>query len=77
MFSHITENWRGRPLASREVIVNLIANATTRKGLRSKAALDKRKYPTKIKVTDEEMAAVNLVPDDYHGEWNCMIAPSE
>jgi transposase len=77
MFSHITENWRGRPLASREVIVNLIANTTTRKGLRIKAGLDKRKYPTKIKVTDEQMKALNLVHDEYHGDWNYMIAPEE
>jgi hypothetical protein len=60
MFSHITKNWRGRPLTSHEVIVNLISNTTTRAGLEINAALDSEKYPTGIKVSDQEMKNINL-----------------
>lgn len=73
MFSHITKNWRGRPLTSHEVIVNLIANTTTQAGLKINAALDSKKYPTGIKVPDQEMKGVNLGKDDFHGEWNYTI----
>ncbi len=76
MFSHITENWRGRPLISREVVVNLIANASTRAGLHIQAELDLNEYPTGIKVSDEQMKGLNLHPDDFHGtDWNYMIKP--
>lgn len=75
MFCHITENWRGRPLLSREVVVNLIANTTTSKGLTVKARLDKRTYPTGIKVLDEELERVNLKPAKFHGDWNYTILP--
>lgn len=78
MWSQVTANWRGRPLVSHEVVVNLIANTTTKTGLRIKAQLDTQKYPTKIKVSDEELARVNLVPDSYHGEdWNYTIEPEK
>jgi transposase len=77
MFCHITENWRGRPLISHEVIVNLIANTTTSKGLRVRAALDTGKYPTGIRVGDHDLASLNLVPDPFHGDWNYAIAPVE
>ena len=60
MFCHITQNWRGRPLVSHEVIVNLIANTTTEQGLTIQAELDRGSYPTGIKVTDERLAAVNI-----------------
>ncbi len=73
MFSHITKNWRGRPLTSHEVIVNLIANTTTNAGLKIKSALDAKEYPTGIKISDKEMAAINLEKDSFHGEWNYMI----
>ena len=76
MFSHITQNWRGRPLVSHEVIVNLIANTATQKGLIIQAELDTGAYPTGIKVSDTELAMVNLIPDDFHGEWNSTIAPA-
>lgn len=76
MFSHISMNWRGRPLSSHEVVVNLIGNTTTRQGLRVRASLDTRKYPTKIKVTNAEMGAVPLKPKRFHGEWNYTIPPS-
>jgi hypothetical protein len=75
MFSHITLNWRGKPLTSHEVIVNLIANTTTRQGLRIEVALDTTCYPTGIVVTDEEFAGVNLQRADFHGEWNYTISP--
>jgi Rhodopirellula transposase DDE domain len=76
MFCHITQNWRGRPLVSHEVIINLIANTATRTGLKIRAELDAGTYPTGIKVTDEELAAVNLKRDKFHGEWNYSILPS-
>ena len=77
MFCHITRNWRGRPLESLEVVVNLIASTTTAKGLRVRAALDTDEYPTGIKVDDAMMAALRLTPDKFHGDWNYAIAPSE
>lgn len=73
MFSHITKNWRGRPLMSHEVIVNLIANTTTAAGLEIQAALDSREYPIGIKVSNEEMKAVQLEKHEFHGEWNYTI----
>ena len=76
MFCHITQNWRGRPLVSHEVIVNLIANTATAQGLRIKAELDHRKYPTGIKVSDEQLATVQLKRSRFHGEWNYTIVPS-
>jgi len=75
MFCHITENWRGRPLVSREVIVQLIGSTTTRTGLTIRATLDTGAYPTGIKVTDAELAAVQLAPAEFHGEWNYTILP--
>lgn len=76
MFSHITQNWRGRPLTSHDVIVQLIANTTTKKGLRIRAALDSDIYPIGLKVSDKEMKAINLKRDKFHGEWNYSIGPS-
>lgn len=75
MFSHITKNWRGRPLTSHEVIVNLISNTTTEAGLKINAALDSGSYPTGIKITDQEIARINLEKNDFHGEWNYTIQP--
>jgi transposase len=75
MFSHITENWRGKPLVSHEVIVNLIGNTTTKKGLTIQAELDTNTYPTGIEVTDEELAKVRIQPDTFHGDWNYRILP--
>jgi hypothetical protein len=75
MFCHITHNWRGRPLESREVIVNLIGSTTTAKGLHIQASLDMADYSTGIKVRDEELEALNLKRDDFHGEWNYMLLP--
>jgi transposase len=75
MFCHITENWRGRPLLSQAVIVNLIANTTTATGLTINAQLDKNSYDLGIKVSDEELAAINMKRHNFHGEWNYTIAP--
>jgi len=76
LFCHITQNWRGRPLVSHEVIVNLIAHTTTEAGLRVEAALDPRAYETGKKVSDATLAQVNLSPADFHGEdWNYVIKP--
>ena len=75
LFSHISMNWRGRPLVSHEVIVELIGATTSQQGLRIQAELDAGSYPTQVKVTDEEMAAVHLAPHEFHGEWNYTIAP--
>jgi hypothetical protein len=77
MFCYITRNWRGRPLESLEVIVNLIASTTTVKGLCVHAAIDNNAYPTGIKVEDAAMAALHLTPDRFHGDWNYVIAPTE
>lgn len=76
MFCHITQNWRGRPLVSLEVILNLIAATSTQQGLRIRAELDSGHYPTGIKVTDAELAAVNLKRADFHGDWNYQILPA-
>ena len=76
MFCHITQNWRGRPLVSHDVIINLIANTATAHGLTLKAALDSGTYPTGIKVTDQELAGINLKPAPFHGDWNYCILPS-
>ena len=75
MFSHITQNWRGRPLTSHEVMVNLIGNTTTKKGLKIKAELDKKQYPVGIKISNKELAAINIQKDSFHGEWNYKISP--
>jgi hypothetical protein len=75
MFCHITANWRGRPLLSREVVVNLIGATTTHQGLKIKAVLDENRYEAGIKVTDQEMASLSIIPDSFHGEWNYRINP--
>jgi len=75
LFSFITQNWRGRPLTSRETVVNLIAHTTTRTGLVVKAALDTNHYPTAIKVSDAELAKLRLTPHRFHGDWNYTIKP--
>ncbi len=76
MFSFISQNWRGKPLISHEVIINLIANTTTEKGLEIQCVLDENKYPKGIKISDKELAKVNIKREDFHGEWNYTIEPS-
>ena len=75
LFSFITQNWRGKPLVSYQTIVQLIAATTTRTGLNVKAEIDHETYPAGIKVTDSEMAAINLTAHAFHGEWNYTITP--
>jgi hypothetical protein len=75
MFCHITENWRGRPLVSHAVVVNLIGSTRTRTGLRIQAELDTTTYETGVKVTNKELEAVRLKKDKFHGEWNYTILP--
>ena len=75
LFSFITSNWRGEPLRDYETIVNLIAGTTTAKGLKVTCRLDRRKYPTGRKVSDEEMENINLERNKFHGEWNYVIKP--
>lgn len=75
LFSYISQNWRGKPLVSHEVIINLIAATTTAKGLTVKCRLDKGKYPKGIKVTDKEMDNVHIVRSNFHGDWNYTIKP--
>jgi hypothetical protein len=75
LFCHITENWRGRPLVSREVVVNLIGSTKTRAGLRVEAGLDTNHYEKGIKVTDQELARVRLKKDMFHGDWNYQVVP--
>jgi transposase len=76
LFSYISMSWRGQPLVSHEVIVKLIAATTTRKGLKVRAELDSKSYPKGIKVTDEEFAALRILRDEFHGEWNYSLTPS-
>ena len=76
LFSWISKNWRGRPLLSLEVVVNLIAATTTEAGLTVKCGVDSNEYKTGIKVEDEELGAVNMIKNEFHGEWNYVIAPT-
>jgi hypothetical protein len=77
MFASITQNWRGRPLISHEVIVNLIGTTTTQTGLHIHAVLDLHQYAPGKKITDEALAAVHIERDPFHGEWNYTIVPSD
>ena len=76
LFSFISRNWRGRPLVDRHTIVSLIGATTSTAGLKVYARLDEATYPRKIKVSDAELAAVNLTRDKFHGEWNYTIKPN-
>jgi len=76
LFSFITQNWRGKPLVTHQVIVNLIAATTTKTGLRVQSRLDNRVYAKGRRVSDKELALVNLEPDAFHGEWNYTIHPT-
>jgi Rhodopirellula transposase DDE domain len=76
MFCHITQTWRGTPLTSRFAVVELIASTTTKAGLIVRCELDSRIYPKGIKVSDQEMASINIKGDAFHPEWNYTISPS-
>lgn len=75
MFCSITENWRGRPLVSRAVVVNLIGHTTTQTGLAIRSELDENSYPTGRKVTDQQMESLAITREKFHGEWNYTLAP--
>jgi Rhodopirellula transposase DDE domain len=75
LFSFISQNWRGKPLVSHEVIINLIAATTTSTGLQVRSELDTHRYPAGTKVSQEQMATINLQRDIFHGEWNYTILP--
>src|SRR3954468_12579427 len=75
LFCHITQTWRGKPLVSREAVVELIASTTTRTGLTVRCELDTRDYPKGIKVSDAEMMTLNIKGDTFHPEWNYTISP--
>lgn len=77
LFSFITKNWRGQPLLDLVTIVNLIGNTRTNAGLKVCCELDKNEYPKGIEVSDEEMKSLNLIRDQFHGEWNYSIAPQK
>jgi hypothetical protein len=76
LFSHISQNWRGKPLVSHETIVQLIRSTTTKKGLRVRSSLDVGQYPVGRKVTDEEFAQINLHREEFHGDWNYVVRPN-
>jgi hypothetical protein len=75
LFAFITQNWRGKPLLSHATIVNLIASTKTKTGLKVRCELDPRQYPSKKVVTDQQMKAIRLTPNRFHGEWNYTIQP--
>lgn len=75
LFSYISQNWRGKPLLTHATIVNLIANTSTKSGLTVHCMLDKKHYPPKVEVTDEQMASIKIKHDPFHGEWNYTISP--
>jgi hypothetical protein len=77
LFCHITQTWRGKPLTSRETVVELIASTTTKAGLTVRCELDTRTYPKGLKVDDAEMATLNIKGDEFHPEWNYKISPRE
>jgi len=77
LFSHVSMNWRGRPLASHDVVVNLIAATTTNAGLRVHAVHDTGTYPSGTTVSDADLAAIEMTPHDFHGEWNYKITPEK
>jgi hypothetical protein len=76
LFSCITQNWRGKPLVTHQIMVELIAATTTKAGLRGACRLDERTYATGRRISDTQMAEVNLIPEAFHGEWNYTIHPT-
>jgi hypothetical protein len=75
LFSYITQNWRGKPLLTHATVVNLISNTRTKTGLKVRCVLDRKHYPLKVDVTDEQMASIRITRDEFHGEWNYTIRP--
>lgn len=77
LFSFISMNWRAKPLTSLETIIELLNHTTTQEGLTVQAVLDQHRYPTKVRVSDQEMNSLNLIRDAFHGEWNYTIKPQK
>jgi hypothetical protein len=77
LFAFITQNWRGKPLVSHQVIVQLIGATRTETGLEVACEIDANLYPRGIQVSDQEMQAINLTRAEFHGEWNYTIAPTQ
>jgi hypothetical protein len=77
LFAFITQNWRGKPLVSHQVIVQLIGATTTKTGLKVCCEIDGNLYPKGITVTEHEMRAISLTRDEFHGEWNYTISPNQ
>jgi transposase len=77
LFSYISKNWRGKPLISLAVIIQLISSTTTRNGLRVQCGIDKKTYEKGLKVTDDQLAELNITRNEFHGEWNYFVAPSD
>jgi hypothetical protein len=77
LFAFITQNWRGKPLLTHQVIIQMIASTTTERGLTVQCRLDENTYDKGIKISDAEMATINIKPADFHGEWNYTIKPRE
>ena len=77
LFAFITMNWRGKPLVSHQVIVQLIGSTTTETGLKVCCEIDGNLYPKGLKVTDQEIQAINISRNEFHGEWNYSIAPNQ
>jgi hypothetical protein len=77
LFSFISINWRAKPLTSLEVVLELISHTTTKEGLTVAVLKDSQTYPTGIKVSDDELAALNLSRNSFHGEWNYTIKPQD
>jgi hypothetical protein len=76
LFSYISKNWRGKPLITRETVVNLIANTRTSKGLEVQAVLDLNEYQVGLEVDDAEIAGINIKGANFHPEWNYTISPN-
>ena len=76
VFSFITQNWRGKPLVTHQVIVELIASTKTRKGLTVRSRVDERHYAKGRRISDKQLAEVNLVPNEFHGDWNYRVVPN-
>jgi hypothetical protein len=76
LFAFITQNWRGKPLVSHEVIVQLISSTTTQSGLNVMCRIDDNLYPNGVIVSDAELEAINLTRDEFHGDWNYTISPN-
>ena len=77
LFSFISKNWRGKPLLTHAIIINLISATKTEKGLEVECVLDKNKYSTSIRISDEEYAKINIFPEEFHGDWNYTIKPNK